>query len=40
MTDVEAAEAGRLRPGNPGAQDLALQCLARVIDNAVDAEIP
>ena len=40
MTDVEAAEAGRLRPGNLGAQDLALQCLARVIDNAADARDP
>ena len=40
MTDVEAAEAGRRRPGNPGAQDLALQCLARVNDNAVDADDP
>jgi adenylate cyclase len=28
MTDVEAAEARRLRPGNLSAQDLALQCLA------------
>ena len=33
MTDVEAAEARRLRPGNLGAQDLALRCLARVNDN-------
>ena len=40
MTDVEAAEAGRLRPGNPGAQDLALHCLARVMDNAADADDP
>ena len=38
MTDVEAAEARRLRPGNLGAQDLALQCQARLIDNAVDAD--
>ncbi len=29
MTDVEAAEAGRLRPSNPNAEDLALRCLAR-----------
>jgi adenylate cyclase len=34
MTDVEAAEARRVRPGNLGAQDLALQCLARVNDNS------
>jgi adenylate cyclase len=40
MTDVEAAEAGRLRPGNPGAQDLALQCEARVNDNEADADDP
>ena len=33
MTDVEAAEAGRLRPSNPDAEDLALRCLARVNDN-------
>ena len=33
MADVEAAEAGRLRPGNLGAEDLALQCRARLIDN-------
>jgi adenylate cyclase len=31
MTDVEAR---RLRPGNLGAQDLALQCLARANDNS------
>jgi adenylate cyclase len=40
MTDVEAAEAGRRRPGNLDAQDLALQCLARVNDNAADAQDP
>jgi adenylate cyclase len=40
MTDVEAAEAGRQRPGNLDAQDLALQCLARVNDNAADAQDP
>ena len=40
MTDVEAAEARRLRPGNLGAQDLALQCLARFNDNSADAEDP
>ncbi len=40
MTDVEAAEAGRLRPGNLDAQDLALQCLARVNDNGADAQDP
>ena len=27
MTDVEAAEAGRLGPANPNAEDLALRCL-------------
>ena len=40
MTEVEAAEAGRLRPGNLGAQDLALQCHARVMDNPADADDP
>ncbi len=40
MTDVEAAEARRLRPGNLDAQNLALQCLARVNDNAADARDP
>ena len=40
MTDVEAAEARRLRPGNLGAQDLALQCLARVNDNFAYATDP
>ncbi len=40
MTDVEAVEAGRLRPNNPDAQDLALQCLARVNDNEADADDP
>ena len=40
MTDVEAAEARRLRPGNLGAQDLALQCLARFNDNSADALDP
>lgn len=40
MIDVEAAEAGRMRPGNLGAQDLALQCHARVIDNLADAGDP
>ncbi len=40
MTDVEAAEARRLRPGNLGAQDLARQCLARFNDNSADAGDP
>jgi TolB-like protein len=40
MTDVEAAEARRLRPGNLSAQDLALQCLARYNDNHADAQDP
>jgi adenylate cyclase len=40
MTDVEAAEARRLRPGNLGAQDLALQCLARANDNLANAADP
>jgi adenylate cyclase len=40
MTDVEAAEAGRLRPSNPNAEDLALRCLARVNDNWADATDP
>ena len=40
MTDVEAAEAGRLRPSNPNAEDLALRCLARVNDNWTDATDP
>jgi tetratricopeptide (TPR) repeat protein len=39
MTDVEAAEARRLHPGNLGAQDLALQCLARFNDNYTDAAL-
>jgi len=39
MTDVEAAEARRLRPGNLGAQDLARQCLARFNDNYTDAAL-
>ena len=33
MTDVEAAEAAPTAPGKLGAQDLALQCLARFIDD-------
>ena len=40
MTDVEAAEARRLRPGNLGAQDLALQCLARFNDNSAGVRRP
>ena len=40
MTEVEAAEAGRLRPGNLDAQDLALQCQARVIDNGAGRARP
>ena len=40
MNEVEAAEAGRLRRGNLGAQDLALQCQGRVNDNCIDAGDP
>ena len=40
MNEVEAAEAGRLRRGNLGAQDLALQCQGRVNDNYIDAGNP
>ena len=40
MNEVEAAEAGRLRRGNLGAQDLALQCQGRVNDNYIDAGDP
>jgi TolB-like protein/Tfp pilus assembly protein PilF len=40
MTDVEAAEARRLRPNNPDAQDLALRCSARYWNNHADALDP
>ena len=40
MTDIEAAKAARLRPNNPDAEDLALQCLARFNDNSADARDP
>ena len=33
MTDVEAVKAGRLRPANPTAEDLALRCLAAYNNN-------
>jgi adenylate cyclase len=40
MTDVEAAEAGRRRPGNPDAEDLALRCRDRILNNYVDSQDP
>jgi tetratricopeptide (TPR) repeat protein len=38
FTEVEAARAGRLRPHDPTAQDLALRCQAAVDANRADAE--
>jgi len=40
LNAVEAAKAGRLRPANPDAEDLALRCLARVNDNYIEAQDP
>ncbi len=40
LNAVEAAKAGRLRPANPDAEDLALRCLARVNDNYMEAQDP
>ena len=40
ITDVEAAKAGRLRPGNLDAEDSALRCLAAYNDNFEEAHDP
>jgi adenylate cyclase len=40
MDEVEAAEAARLRPDNPDAEDLALRCVAAFFNNFLDAQDP
>ncbi len=40
MNDVEAEKAARSRPNNPDAEDLALQCVARIFANYEESRDP